>query len=159
MDRSLQELEERLQQLVPRGLGDRAREQCEEKIEVLAAEGVPEESGRSPWRWVTGAVAGVLMMAGLVGSSLVRTPEAPGRAGNAGSAVMDTPGFATLELVQSVEDRFDGGYVLGGGDHAPHRYWGYAVTETEVLQDSLTGLTVRISTEREEGVLTELTTF
>ncbi len=159
MDDALKQLEGRLERLAPRGLSDHAVTRLETQIDELA-----EEAGPNSPRWVRWVTAGAAML-GLLATLMVlaqpRGPEeaAAAAAEQAGAPWRRGPSFETLELVQNVEDRFDGGNVLGDGTEAPHRYWGYEVTETEDMVDCESGLRVRISSKWEEAVLTKITTY
>ena len=158
MDESLHRLEAQLEKLLPRGLRDSGREGLEARIDQLAAEARTEQSRsvRRGWGWA--AVAAAVVMA-VLAVGVGRLGQDADGVSSSRPLALGPEAFQTVELVQHVEERFDGGYVVGNGEQVPQRYWGYDITEMEKVVDSETGLTVRISTQKEEGVLTQLTTF
>lgn len=159
MDESLRSLEERLEQLVPRGLGDHGRERLEEEIDRLAEETVRVQGRRRRWPWALGAAAAIGLVCGL--AFLSERPDGGSAVVHASSesGAMAPVVYETLGYSQKVDDRFDGGTILGNGTEAPYRYWGYSLTETEEVLHLESGYKVHISSEREEGILTRVTSF
>ena len=122
-------------------------------------ETVRGQESRRRWPWALGAAAAIGLFSGLAflsdhpeGGSVVVHP--PSESGEMTPVVYETLGYS-----QKVDDRFDGGTILGDGTEAPHRYWGYSLTETEEVLHLESGYKVHISSEREEGILTRVTSF
>ncbi len=157
MDDSLRRLEERLENLVPRGLGDPGRERLVEEIDRLAEETVRVQGRRRRWPRALGAAAGIGLACGF--ALLIRPPDGAEVVAASAGEELSPPVYETLGYSQKVDDRFDGGTILGDGSEGPYRYWGYSLTETEEVLHLETGYKVHISSEREEGILTRVTSF
>ena len=116
MDDRLRDLEKRLEELVPRGLGERGRERLEETIDSLAAEAGPR-SARSRTRWWLPGMGAAAVVAGLVAIAVwpEDQPSSPWPAAGEEVSESEAVPLQTVELVQAVEERFDGGYVLADG--------------------------------------------
>jgi hypothetical protein len=168
MDDSLRALEERLEQLVPKGLSDLGREQMEEKIDDLA--GVLEDTRSSDgWKWGTGAAAALVAMvvafwSSRDGSADVAsvvdqrfTPVAFEKVEAVSTA--DLYEMLTMSYARRVDARTDQGWVMVDGGESAHRYWSFEVTAEEELMDEASGYAVRVISQHEEWVPVEVTSL
>ena len=161
MDDALKRLEERLEELVPKGISDCGRERLEETIDELAAG--TTAAGNGTWKWAVGAAACLGVAAGL---ALLRGPEKPGPVVEetpneaSGRVVLAAyePGVEPLASWLQVDERFDEGWGVDPNG-VLYRYWGYAITDEEEVVDEESGYTVRIYSEREEWVPVKLTSL
>ncbi|MDE0825367.1 MAG: hypothetical protein OSA48_01000 [Akkermansiaceae bacterium] len=169
MDDSLRALEERLEQLVPKGLSDLRREQMEEKIDDLA--GALEDTRSSDgWKWGMGAAAALVAMVVAFWSSKdgsadvvsvvdpAFTPVAFEKVG-AGPTAADLYELMTMSYARRVDARTDQGWVMVDGGESAHRYWSYEVTAEEELMDEASGYAVRVISQHEEWVPVEVTSL
>jgi hypothetical protein len=169
MDDSLRALEERLEQLVPKGLSDLGREQMEEKIDDLA--GVLEDTGSSDgWKRGMGAAAALVAMVVAFwpsrdGSADVAsvvdqrfTPVAFEKI-EAVPTAADIYELMTVSYARRVDARTDQGWVMVDGGESAHRYWSYEVTAEEELMDEASGYAVRVVSQHEEWVPVEVTSL
>lgn len=158
----MMELEERLEQLVPRGLSEDGRARMDAEIDRLAAEvadDVPTVSSGGRFRktlaWA--AVACVLV-------SLTAVYFAPP------AATVDQPVVevvapydaeaALIEYLASelrVTEMRDHGWGIQDGSDQAYRYWTNMVTETENMLDHESGYEVKVVSEREVVVPVALT--
>lgn len=162
MDESLQALEKRLEQLVPKGLSDQGREQMEERIDEWAA-AVDDGTSHGAWKWGLGAAAAVSVLLAvdwggrgeqppLVGGpGSVQGIEATAAADFLADGDEELAALLTLSRSRSVQARTDRGWVQASAE-TPHRYWSYEITEEEELMDEESGYAVRVLSQHEEWV-------
>lgn len=164
----LQDLEERLGNLVPRGLSDDARFRIDQQIEELAA-GVADKQPPGPrWKGALGvaAAAAIAVMGGLAVLARPGAEQEQGGRDQAGASVpADTrpvaaapSEFEMVDYNRTVGDGKDAGIVLGRFNE-PMRAWDYEVREMELLLDAKSGLKVQIVREGREQVQVAVTSF
>ena len=166
MDDSLKALEERLEQLVPKGLSDLGREQMEDKIDEMAG-AVEDRPSSGAWKWGMGAAAAGVAMAvvmwptkptGLVDVE-IPVPDVATSDDGEFAASEDFERLLTLAAIRQVHARKDRGWATVAGTDTPHRNWSYEVTEEEEIFDGESGYTVRVVTQLEESIPVEVTSL
>lgn len=153
----LRELEEQLESLVPNGLSDQGRGRLEDQIDELAAGVESSESGGS-WYRTAGIAAAIAMLAAILvitggGKSPSGLVEGIGEQGDGGEGIKVVEEH--WDLGESAVSR---GIVLTPDNEAMHS-WGFKVKKTELIFDPESGFHVRVVSEAEEEVLTEVTSF
>lgn len=182
---SLRALEERLEQLVPKGLSDFGLERMEDEIDRLAGALAMEEgasSGPTVRKWGIGAAAALGVLAVVYwspeGGSERGVDHLPGESdlvaavvsiGDGGRApqpsvsvwqdVLAAEEFLVLSSARRVQGRQDRGWTPHQDGGAPHRYWSYEVIDEEELVDTRSGYAVRVVSQHEEWVPVEMTSL
>lgn len=157
----LHDLEKRLERLVPQGLSDQSQTRLEDQIDELASGFESAAKTGSSWQRIAvfaavlALVAGVALFDGL--HQGVDHPVA-GPSQNASAARALDSGIEMVDYQREVEDGRDGGIDLSQFNK-PVRSWNYNVKEVETVVDKKTGWKIRIDSEREEAVLTAVTSF
>jgi hypothetical protein len=168
MDDSLKALEERLEQLVPKGLSDLGRERMEDQIDALA-ESLQPAGQPAGLKWAVGGAAAALAMAlvfwspdpsggeAVAENTLVEAPVAE----SVSTALTEADLFEmlTLSSIREVETRTDRGWVADGEGDLPHRYWSYRVTDKEELIDEESGYSVSVVSQHEQWVPVAVTSL
>ncbi len=162
MDDPIENLEEGLKRMVPPGLSDGGKTRLEEQIDALAS-GMERPSADGVGLRKVAAVAAVLVaLAGMViFGALRQRGEDPVASSKVAPPPEETEDFGieNLDFQREVmEDGRDGGIVFGS-NNAPMRSHLYSVREMETVLDKETGLQVQILSERNEVVLTAVTSF
>ena len=156
----LQELEEQLERMVPRGLSEQGRGRLEDQIDELAA---VVEAAPGSWQWqklaaIAAALALVATMGFMIGGGgpggrttgpEITSPE---------KTSQHVPGFEMVGFDREVLDNPEHLIVLSRHDEPMHK-WGYKTREIELVLDEESGLRVRIVSEHDEVVLTAVTSF
>ena len=151
----LQDLEEKLERLVPTGLSESGREQLEDQIDQLAAK-VEAESTPFPWRTLAGLAAALTAVVGVVLWTEGQKGEQLAGSEEQGKTIAEMRIEKELRKVEeAVEDR---GIVLTPNNEPMHA-WGYKVRKEELIFDPESGFRVQVVSEAEEEVLTEVTSF
>jgi hypothetical protein len=154
MDDRLAGIEERLEQLVPRGLSDTGAVAIEATIDQLAERAARPDSRRGWWRGF-GAAAAVAAAAGLV--ILMNGGDGPNEMSAPIAAVSATS--ETVVTALQVQGRFDGGWVVGDGSQVPYRYHGFELTDEREMLDRQTGYRVQVREHREEWIPVKMTSL
>ena len=152
----LRELEEQLERLAPAGLSESGRSRLEDQIDELA-EGVESSSAGAPWwRSMVGVAAALALVGGLV-IAYERQNRPPAVAG---SDETSEPGSGMLveEGLRKVSEAGLRGIILTPNNEPMHA-WGYKVKQEELIFDPESGFRIRVVSEAEEEVLTEVTSF
>lgn len=154
----LQELEKRLELMVPQGLSDQGRDRLEEQIEQLASE---VEASRSGWPWqrLAALAASLILIAGVVVvSGRGGDDETPNPVAKTDVPETSLPEFERLEHRREFTDPNNHRIVLTRFNEPMHS-WNYKVREFELILDPVSGFRVEMVTESEEEVRTAVTSF
>jgi hypothetical protein len=152
MGDGMMDLEERLSQLVPRGISEEGQARMEGAIDSLASEvGVASPTG-SRWRrtGACGVAACALCALGLFLWS-------PSEVAPVQVVQEEFPAIEYLASQVQVTELTDDGWGVEDGAEQPHRYWISLVTETEDLLDRESGYQVKVVSEHEMVVPVLLT--
>jgi hypothetical protein len=155
MGDGMMELEERLSQLVPRGISDEGQARMEGAIDSLASEVEVVSPTGSRWRR-TGACGVAACALGALGLFL----WSPSEVEPVQVVQVVAEAFPAIEYLASqvqVTELTDDGWGSEDGAEQPHRYWISMVTETEDLLDRESGYQVKVVSEREMVVPVLLT--
>lgn len=155
----LEEIERRLEGLVPRGFSESGLASVEAMFDKLAANEPPRRP--AGWTWGLGAAAAVALAAGL-GLTLRPAADPPAVTVAAPDAVAEVADGEEPELVSELEgvvaiEADDG--MLTDADGSLHRAWHVRVVSEERFRDSESGQEVRVVAPRDELVLMPVSAF